>query len=443
MHDHHRQHEPRETTTSAWCQRDVDHHDKDDIDQDQQNDNGDANVNAATADDDIINTTPTPPITLCWSSRHSNNNNNNSNNTDNSNSQKPKRLMCSRCHRPTPAACICDSLPDIPIRLNRTRILVLQHPHELKRKNRSVPLLQLVLDETCFQVAVGRKLGPTIPFYQDIIQDESQPLLLLYPGPNAMSLEQAMEQLHCSTTQQLQEQEKSCKVDDVEGCDTTTTCRNSNKIVNVLVLDGTWKYTKEMDRANTYPDRMLRVQWSPKTNNNNHNNDNNKDSAPQPPQHLFGSIRTPPSPNHLSTAECIAWLICCLEHGDSPPQRQHDDDSTTTTKSTNMASFSTGTTLSSFNSALYEQLLKPLNCMVSKWNSHRDNHNQNHDDDVTQPTSKSADSSATERAAPFTVAATALHEKAFHPKRRLEVDSETTNDGSRMMLPPRKGARRS
>jgi hypothetical protein len=221
-------------------------------------------------------------------------------------------------------------------------------------------------------------------------------------------------------------------------------CSNAdtNKIINVLVLDGTWKYTKEMDRANTYPDRMLRVQWSPNANDNDNDNDNNdndkNNNSPPAPAHAFASIRTPPSPNHLSTAECIAWLIGCLEHEDHhppppSPQQQDDvnddgDDDDNTTPTTNIASSSACTTSSLFNSVLHQQLMKPLDCMVSKWTSHRDNHHpRRHDNHDTSETT------------PSTCAT--LHDKTLQ-KRVLEVDP-TMDCGSSTMPPPKKGANRS
>ena len=221
-----------------------------------------------------------------------------------------KRPLCTRCQRPTPGACICAALPAEPIELSKSRILVLQHPHETKRKNRSVPLLQLALSKDSMDVAVGRRLGDQLSF-QSIIQDESQPLLLLYPGPDAIPLEEAMELLKPLPGDKL----------------------------NILVLDGTWKYAKEMDRASSYPDRIQRIQLKPSS------------FANFRPGRF--DIRTPPTPDHLSTAECIAWVVSRIEE----------------------------------DPALYERLLEPLDYMVAKWKSY-DKKKRPVEDDAEQGESK-------------------------------------------------------
>ena len=60
--------------------------------------------------------------------------------------QKPKRIICAGCNFP-PRTCVCPSLPAQPLYplLNKCRIIVLQHPHELRKKNRSMPLVDLCL----------------------------------------------------------------------------------------------------------------------------------------------------------------------------------------------------------------------------------------------------------------------------------------------------------
>lgn len=226
-----------------------------------------------------------------------------------SRTKKSKRSFCDRCKRPNPKACICESLPSKSIRLSKLRILILQHPHERKRKNRSVPLLQLSLSPESIIVAVGRRLGDKLsPSLTDIIHEERHlPLLLLYPSSDAIPLEEALEII-----------KKERK--DSDGKAT---------IVNVLVLDGTWKYAREMDAANVkqnhYPDNMIRVEIKPKL-------------STQFRPFRF-DIRNPPSEDHLSTAESIAWAASQIEEDKS----------------------------------LYDKLVKPLDCMVEKWKSFADN----------------------------------------------------------------------
>lgn len=245
-------------------------------------------------------------------------------------SNTKKRALCSRCQRPTPNACICESLPTEPLVLQRTRILVLQHPHELKRKNRSVPLLELTLSKESLIVGVGRRLGSSISpkRIMDIIRDDSEPLLLLYPGPDAIPLQQAMKMID----------------------DEPSNNESKKKKINILVLDSTWKYAREMDLKNKeesqYPSRMIRIQLKPTTD------DKMPNDTFKPGRF---DIRTPPTSDHLSTAECIAWIASRVETQDS--------------------------------TLLLDTLLKPLDCMVSKWKSFK-NEKRPAQDDASQRQSK-------------------------------------------------------
>ena len=67
-----------------------------------------------------------------------------------------RREVCAACNRPAENACLCDSFPKRPLRIGG-RVIVLQHPHEKKRKLATVPLLSKCLDKECLEVLVGRK----------------------------------------------------------------------------------------------------------------------------------------------------------------------------------------------------------------------------------------------------------------------------------------------
>jgi len=80
-----------------------------------------------------------------------------------------------------------------------------------------------------------------------------------------------------------------------------------------------------MDRANLqhglYPTNTLRVQLS------------EQDLVGLSPRRF--DIRTPPSPQHLSTAECLAWVVSRVEE----------------------------------RPEIYDTLMKPLDLMVQQWHS--------------------------------------------------------------------------
>lgn len=185
---------------------------------------------------------------------------------------------------------------------------MLEHPHEHKRKNRSVPLLSLCLDDTSIVVARGRRFDEHIDSKAlNALRDSRQGCILLCPGEGAVSLREALQLFN----------EKS------GGSPVET--------INIVALDATWKFAREMDNHNIknglYPDHMLRVSLKP--------TDLEEFKRPSDFVQLRFEIRTPPSPDHLSTAESIAWVLSAVE--------QEPD--------------------------LYSVLVKPLDVMVKKWQS--------------------------------------------------------------------------
>lgn len=96
------------------------------------------------------------------------------------------RQACPRCARP-PAVCVCSALPPAPLE-TATRILVLQHPNERKRKTIStVPLLPLTLANVEVKVSYHFDAATLAPL-RDAVAAGRRPLLL-FPGPGAVLLD--------------------------------------------------------------------------------------------------------------------------------------------------------------------------------------------------------------------------------------------------------------
>ncbi|CAB9519508.1 DTW domain-containing protein 2 [Seminavis robusta] len=254
-------------------------------------------------------------------------------------SSKKGRPICPRCHRPTPRACICEGLPSSLILLNKCHVLVLQHPHEKRRKNCSLPLLQLCLHSSSMTVIVARRFGDQCPpTAMALLQQQAKKVLLIFPeddtdqdddSNNTLTLTQAREFCRQTTTATNASSSKD------------NGSNESDKIL-IVVLDATWKYAREMDRANQpyYPSHMKRVALS-------------WDDPLRPTTVPFRfDIRTPPSQVHLSTAECIAWVLSALEDESSKDNQSHN--------------------------MLYSNLMKPLDCMVQKWHECRRTATDNH-----------------------------------------------------------------
>ncbi len=247
---------------------------------------------------------------------------------------KRKREICERCERPTPAACVCQSLPCEPLTLSNARIIILQHPNERKRKNSSLPLVELSLFSDCWRTddkpelpkedftmykSVARWWGEQAvhPEVWKIVNNQKEPVLLCFPSEDAISIEDAIQRMSINTNTLGKDQQCSL-----------TAKQNLKRKINIIFIDATWKFAKEMDSKTVknggWPSQTLRVQIS----------NFGEDFKPK----RF-DIRTPPSQTHLSTAECIAQTLKVIEDN---------------------------------GTEIFDILMKPLDLMVQQWHSFSD-----------------------------------------------------------------------
>lgn len=259
-----------------------------------------------------------------------------------------KRKTCQTCKRPTPQTCICTALPSKPIQLSRSRVIVLQHPNERKRKNAFLPLIELCLqcnssvdstirnDDGDFSIRtiVGRWLGEGIVDSKTVwklLNDPNEPLFIFFPLENALALDDAIQRANMTLTRNnnmgnIQGQE-SPPMDSVKH----TSPNASTSKINLLFIDATWKYAKEMNTKTVknggWPQHAVYVRIDPR-----------KDYGEYFFKPLRFDIRTPPSPDHLSTAECIAHTLRVVEENDE----------------------------------LFNVLMRPLDLMVQQWHTLKD-----------------------------------------------------------------------
>ncbi|KAK9671060.1 hypothetical protein RND81_12G004200 [Saponaria officinalis] len=143
--------------------------------------------------------------------------------TDPSATASGRRICTGGCERPV-NVCLCDKIPSelIP---TTTKIVVLQHPHELRHKLATVPLISKCL-KNC-HVIVGRKLREgSSPILDSVYHQShrSHSAFFLFPGAKstpAVDINQWKSSMSDSCT---------------EGC-------------VMIVFDGTWKHAKEMMSA--------------------------------------------------------------------------------------------------------------------------------------------------------------------------------------------------
>jgi DTW domain-containing protein YfiP len=279
--------------------------------------------------------------------QHQHQNHSENNNQNQQQPKKNKRVICERCHRPAPRACICESLPDAPIRLENTSVVVLQHPLELKHKNRSIPILELCLASEHLHLCVGRRLGDRIdPKVMALLQPPNIPILL-YPNDDPKTTTQTstnkeIEQKVVSLTQAIKQiQQRSCTgaethlhQEEPQRHDAKPASASSYGRIVFLLLDATWKYAREMNQANLqhdqYPPNLMRVSLEP-------------GDLPEGFTPRRFDIRTTPQDKDdgvstetwMCTAECIARVLSRTED----------------------------------NPEIYETITKPLDTMVRKWNA--------------------------------------------------------------------------
>ena len=212
-----------------------------------------------------------------------------------------RRVICPRCERPQARACLCAALPDQRLALQHCHVLALQHPHEIKRKNRSLFLAEFCLTVDSITRVRTRRWQPGRSS-QDLARllAPERRVWLIYPHAQAKSLSQALEE--------RQQQSPPSPL-------------------TLIFLDATWKFAAEMERASQFPPHTQYIQLDADT-----------DLCNLPTPKRF-DIRTPPSPAHLSTAECLALVVSRVEG----------------------------------NPLIYDTIMKPLDLMVAQWHSFANN----------------------------------------------------------------------
>ena len=194
---------------------------------------------------------------------------------------KQRRSVCDNCHRP-PALCVCDVLPQQRFDTD-TRVLILQHPNERRKKNFStVPLIKLILKNV--QVIHGYRFEELdrIPPIKKCLDNGQRPLLL-YPSPEAISLDKTNKEK--ST---MNARSSSNKMDD-------DTLRSTDSHL-LIIVDGTWTEAKRMVRDSpALVEACQLVQFTSESSS------------------LYDAVRQEPEEHCLSTLEACAQALQLLE----------------------------------------------------------------------------------------------------------------------------------
>jgi DTW domain-containing protein YfiP len=156
-----------------------------------------------------------------------------------------------------------------------------------------------------------------------LIHDPNEVVVLVFPHDKALDLDDG-----------LRLAEKRCKRSNININNSNDGDMAKKKKITLIFIDATWKYAKEMDKGtdlnNGWPTNLIRVQLMPSSlstssssssssivNGGDEETSSSSSIATATTVPAFVErrfhIRTPPSSNHLCTAECIAYIVSRVE----------------------------------------------------------------------------------------------------------------------------------
>ncbi|KAL7298768.1 hypothetical protein TKK_0008513 [Trichogramma kaykai] len=177
------------------------------------------------------------------------------------------RDKCSQCRRPS-GVCWCPGLPKQPLN-PASRIIILQHPAEVKRCLRTAPMLTLSLGNEKCLTYIGKKF-PSVTKHNGLAEILNDPnTILLYPSPDAVPLNEV-----------------------------NAVGIHNQKPYNLVLLDGTWPQAKAMYTASPTLKKMRSCKL-----------------VDVPTSEYV--IRTQPAEGCLSTLETGAFALSIVENNPS------------------------------------------------------------------------------------------------------------------------------
>eukprot|EP01135_Chromosphaera_perkinsii_P009996 Nk52_evm31s1992 gene=Nk52_evmTU31s1992 len=149
--------------------------------------------------------------------------------------------MCEACARPK-RVCLCAFYPEKFYALQRTRVFILMHPHEIKRPFRSAELVRRCLGDAQCVICVHRRFSRSIvkdkfPELYKVLTEQMKNTCVLFPGKNATTIKEYASNYRNSAS--------------------------GKQTLNVIVIDGTWKFAQEMLKTSEEIMGLSRVIVSP------------------------------------------------------------------------------------------------------------------------------------------------------------------------------------
>ena len=132
------------------------------------------------------------------------------------------RELCQRCEYPI-QTCLCDALTQVA---HKTKVIILQHPSEVKNAKNTVRLLKLMSNNT--SILIGESEQDFNEIKQQVLANK-QDYALLFPGDDAVVL-----------SEQVQTSSFRC----------------------LIVIDGTWKKAKKLLLLNPWLNDLTKVSFN-------------------------------------------------------------------------------------------------------------------------------------------------------------------------------------
>uniref|UniRef100_A0A7S4EHS0 tRNA-uridine aminocarboxypropyltransferase n=1 Tax=Pseudo-nitzschia australis TaxID=44445 RepID=A0A7S4EHS0_9STRA len=228
--------------------------------------------------------------------------------------------------------------------MSRSRIVVLQHPNEFRKKHTStVPLLKLVLGPENVRVKVGYEFTQRDVLLWDendittaSDDDCTQRPIMLFPGPDAMDLDQYVLRLsnqqdskdddndsnHVNNSKMRgEEEDKSTDSSNIrhrrsDPITTNEQTRKTNNKTTLVLIDGTWAEAKRILRKSTeILETCQMIQFA-------FNDDDDESSNNGGSRSIYNAMRREPEDHCLSTLEACGQALELLEGPEHGPKIQ-------------------------------------------------------------------------------------------------------------------------
>ena len=278
------------------------------------------------------------------------------------------REVCTGCSRPF-NLCLCEVLSQlnnntsnnetiiaattkVSDRMVHSRVIVLQHPNEFRKKHTStVPLLKLVLGDKNVKMKVGYEFTMKDIFDNnadgDIDDMEEQRPIMLFPGPDAIDLDQYVaeidDDLDCSNPINNEQGTSTTSISTSTESSNQKQQQPKNKKHTLVLIDGTWSEAKRIIRKSpevlencqmvqfAFSDDDLETANNPNTDDEDEDDDpaslwpsnpeSDSDKATKS-RSIYNAMRKEPEEHCLSTLEACGEALKFLEGPTNGPKLQ-------------------------------------------------------------------------------------------------------------------------